>query len=157
MNNEKALDNVGWAILGELQSNARLSLNEIGRRVNLSAPAVADRIEKMETAGIITGYHAAVDAAKVGLPMSAFIQADSAGSSYAKLVEMAQTLPEVAECYRVTGQECLIIKVRVSSIEHLQGVIDRFATLGPVNTSVVLSSVIEWRPLKRNEDATEAS
>lgn len=150
LDNEKLLDEVGWSILEELQGEARLSLNEIGRRVKLSAPAVADRIEKMETTGIITGYHAAVDATKVGLPMSAFIRADSSGGSYSRLLELVQELPEVAECHRVTGQECLVIKVRVSSVEHLQRVIDRFAALGPLNTSVVLSKVVERRPLERS-------
>src|SRR4030042_4992706 len=74
LDNDKLLDATGWQILRELEANARLSFAELGRRVGLSLPAVAERVRKMEDAGIITGYRAQVDPARVGLPIRAFVR-----------------------------------------------------------------------------------
>jgi Lrp/AsnC family leucine-responsive transcriptional regulator len=139
--NEKLLDHTGWLILGELEANGRLSFAELGRRVGLSLPAVAERVRKMEEAGIITGYRAQVDPARVGLAICAIVrirlerEVDSAGLE----ASMAE-LPNVLEWHNVTGDDCAIVRVAVSSIPHLERVIQQLKSFGETTTSIVLSS-----------------
>jgi Lrp/AsnC family leucine-responsive transcriptional regulator len=99
--NERLLDNTGWRILKELQGNARLTHKELGRRVNLSAPAAAERVRRMEEAGIITGYRAQVDHEKVGLPLAAFVRIEVPGANHKKVEAL---VAEVLECHAPRAQ-----------------------------------------------------
>ncbi len=146
---EKLLDDVGWQILTALQDNGRLSFAELGRRVNLSLPAVAERVRRMEEAGVITGYHAAVDMDKLGLSISAFIRVSTSQEGCARVMALAAERPEIRECHRVTGTDSYIMKVAVSSIAHLEALIDRLMPLGPFATSIVLSSPVVKRVVDR--------
>lgn len=142
---EKLLDETGWRLLQELQQHARLSYSELGQRVGLSAPSVADRMRKMEEAGIITGYHAEVNLPKLGLPVLAIIRMGSfAGESCSHVAARVSELPEVLECYKVTGSDCAVVKVVTTSILHLESVIEQLSLIGPASTSMVFS-----RPMKR--------
>lgn len=140
--NTHGLDGLNWSILQALQENARLSFAELGRRVGLSAPAVSERVRKMEEAGIITGYHARLDLEKIGLPITAFMRMSLSGTSASKIITQAAELSEVRECHRATGSDCIIMKVRASSIAHLEALTDRFVPYGQITTSIVLSSPI---------------
>ncbi|WP_067929311.1 Lrp/AsnC family transcriptional regulator [Alicyclobacillus shizuokensis] len=142
---ESLLDDISWRILNELQRDARLSYSELGRRINMSAPAVAERVRRMEEAGIITGYHATVDPYKVGATMTVFIRMTTVGGNYDRLTEIIQHINEILECHRLTGSDCFIMKAVVSSIAHLESLIQRLVPLGSVNISVILSS-----PVKRH-------
>jgi Lrp/AsnC family leucine-responsive transcriptional regulator len=147
---EKLLDETGWLLLEELQQHARLSYSELGQRVGLSSPAVAERIRKMEEAGIITGYHAEVNLAKLGLPVTAIIRLGStAGQSCNRVATSVSEIPEVLECNRVTGSDSVIIKVVAASVAHLERIIDRLATYGLPTTSIVLSKPIKRRAITR--------
>jgi len=117
---EKLLDDVGWQILAALQDNGRLSFAELGRRVHLSLPAVAERVKRMEEAGVITGYHAAVSMDRLGLSIGAFIRISTSQEGCARLVALATERPEIRECYRLTGTDSYIMKVAVTSIAHLK-------------------------------------
>src|ERR1017187_9646582 len=97
------LDETNWKIIGELQQNGRVSFAELGRRVGLTLPAVAERVRKMEDAGIITGVHAEIDPAKIGLPIVALIRISVVGDVLARLNKTVRDMPEVLECYRGTG------------------------------------------------------
>jgi Lrp/AsnC family leucine-responsive transcriptional regulator len=145
LENGKLLDEIGWHILHEMQANARISFSELGRRVGLSIPAVTERVRRMEDAGIITGYHADVNPAKVGLPITAFIRMSISGDVSAKLVALMREMIEVDECHRGTGGDSFILKVRVSSVSHLEDVIERLLPFGTTTTSVVLSSPVTKR------------
>lgn len=136
------LDELNWNILQALQENARLSFAELGRRVGLSAPAVSERVRKMEEAGIITGYHVGLDLEKVGLPITAFIRMSLSGVRASKIIAQAAKLSEVRECHRATGSDCIIMKVRASSIAHLEALTDRFVPYGQITTSIVFSSPV---------------
>lgn len=137
---EKMLDTTGWLLLQELQQNARLSFSELGQRVGLSAPAVADRIHRMEEAGIITGYRAEVNVGKLGLPVLAIIRLGSvAGQSCTTVARRVSEFPEVLECYRVTGSDSVVIKVVAASVAHLERIIDQLSMYGLPTTSIVLS------------------
>jgi len=145
---EKLLDGTGLELLAALQEDARLSFSELGRRVGLSPPAVAERIHRLEEAGIITGYHAAVNAEKIGLPLCAFIRLSFSGEKYTQVAELVCDLPEVLECHRITGDDCLILKVVVASVGHLEVLIDRLLPYGRTITSLVLSSPVIRRAIE---------
>jgi len=144
------LDPLSWKILAELQADARLSYSELGRRVGLSTPAAAERVRKLEDAGIVQGYAAMIDPAKIGLSVAAFIRIRLGGSESTarKLTSAADRMPEVLECHRCTGDESFILKVRVESVQHLQRLIDVLTPYGMTSTSLILSSPVERpRPL----------
>jgi Lrp/AsnC family leucine-responsive transcriptional regulator len=143
--NGTLLDNTGWRILEELQQNARLTYKELGRRVNLSAPATAERMRRMEEAGIITGYRAEVNAEKVGLPLTAFVRIEVPGVNHQKVEALVTELPEVLECHRATGTDCFLMKTVLASTDHLRAVLDKLVVWGNPVTSIVIS------PLFRGE------
>lgn len=140
-NNE--LDRTDWQILRALQQNARLSFAELGRMVNLSRPAVAERMRRLETLGIIAGYRAEVDLARLGYSITAFIRLKAQADKVDALAELLKASPEVLECYRGLGDDSFIAKVVVASLPHLEGLLDRFAANGQVSTSIAMSSVVQ--------------
>lgn len=142
------IDEIDWKILKELQINARISFAELGRRVGLTTPAVIERIRKLEDAGIITGYAAEIDMAKVGLPITAFIRMSITGIDYSHIIEVAQQSIEVLECHRGTGGDSFIMKIAVASVEHLQNLIDKLTPYGITTTSIVLSSPVKKRVIQ---------
>ncbi len=142
---ERLLDDVGWRILAELQENARLSFSELGRRVGLTAPAVAERVRRMEEAGIIVGYRLEVNPAKVGLPVVALVRITTRDDNRAQFGYLAREWAEVLECHRVTGDDCYILKVAVPSVGHLEALLDRIQPHGQTTTCLVLSSPVARR------------
>jgi Lrp/AsnC family transcriptional regulator, leucine-responsive regulatory protein len=142
------LDQTNRLLIVELQHDARLSLAELGRRVGLSAPAVAERIQRLEGSGAITGYHAAVDPRALGLPISAIIRIRPSPGQMQNVAELARATPEVVECHRVTGDDCYIARAHLRDVLHLEEVIDRFTALGQTTTSIMQSSPVPGRPLE---------
>jgi Lrp/AsnC family leucine-responsive transcriptional regulator len=134
-------------LLSELQIDARLSLAELGRRVGLSAPAVAERLGRLEREGVILGYHARVDPRAVGFGMSAVIRVRPAPRELRQVANVAQDTPEVVDCRRITGEDCYIMTAHVRDVEHLEEVIDRFAAYGQTTTSIVQSAPVAARGL----------
>ncbi len=153
---EKLLDTTGWQLLHALQENARLSYSELGQRVGLSSPAVAERIRRMEDAGIISGYHAEINLAKVGFPITAIIRMSTApGERCTSFTGFVENMPEVLTCYRVTGGDSLIMKVMASSVGHLESLIDQLSTHGQLTTSIVLSTPVGRRIVMPMKDMVE--
>jgi Lrp/AsnC family leucine-responsive transcriptional regulator len=149
---EKLLDSVGWEILCALQNDARMSYAEIGRRVGMSAPAVMERVRRLEEAGIITGYTAKVDVAKLGLPIMAMTRVRFAGERYPHIRKVVAECPEVLECHHVTGDDCLIIKLAATSMADLERLIGKFSIFGQTTTSIILSSPVTERIIDRRVD-----
>ena len=147
MLSSKLLDDIGRQILRILQEDGRISFNELGRRVGLSSPAVAERVRRMEEAGIILGYRAVVDQARVGYPIMAFIRLSIPVSFLAQADELAKAIPEVLECHHLTGSAGVILKVVVSSVGHLEEVISQMGSCGMTTTAIVLSSPGVSRPI----------
>ncbi len=147
--NDKLLDAKGWKILRELQLDARLSFAELGRRVGLSTPAVAERVRNLEAAGVIVGYRADLDLHRLGFPILAIIRMSAVGDVLKRITAAVQSMPEVLECHRGTGADSFIMKVAVSSVEHLESLIDRLTPFGTTATSIVLSSPVEKRLVER--------
>ena len=145
--NGTLLDATDLRLLAELQASARLSLAELGRRVGLSSPAVAERVQRLEQEQVILGYHAELDPRALGLSLSAVIRARPAPGQLHKLGELAQRIPEVVDCRRITGEDCYIITVHVRSVEHLEEVIDQFATHGQTTSSILQSAPVRNRSI----------
>jgi Lrp/AsnC family leucine-responsive transcriptional regulator len=139
------LDEVNLRILDELQADARLSLAELGRRVGLSSPAVAERVQRLERSGVILGYHARLNPRALGLSLTAVIRARPAPRQLRPVAETAADSPEVVDCRRITGEDCFIITAHVRSVEHLEEVIDRFAVHAQTTTSIVQSAPVAAR------------
>ncbi len=146
------LDDIDWRILDELQRDGRLSYTELGRRVALTAPAVAERVRRLEEAAVIKGFHADVDAAKVGFPITAFVRWTSSGPDCSHLGEVAKDIPEIVECSRVTGEASYMLKILARTVGHLEELIDGLMPYGSTITSVVLSSPVEHRPVGSSND-----
>lgn len=144
---EKLLDETGWEILCALQRNARISYADLGRQVGLTPPAVADRVRRLEAAEIITGYHAAVNPAKLGLTLTAIIRFKGANVSHERIMAVINGCPEIIECHDITGDDCMSLTAVVSSVSHLQSVIAQLMPYGWPNTSIVLSSPLQHRAI----------
>jgi len=142
------IDEIDRKIVRELQVDARVSYAELGRRVGLTTPAVIERVRKLEDAGVIVGYRAEIDTAKVGLAITAFVRMSITGVDYSHIIEVAEQSNEVLECHRGTGGDSFIMKVAVSSVEHLQEVIDRLVPYGITTTTIVLSSPVKRRVIE---------
>lgn len=142
-----AIDEIDSAILEVLQTNARIAFAELGRRVGLSTPAVIERVHRLEESGVILGYRAMVDPAKVGLPVRAFIKVTIAGDKLQKFSALARTLPEVLECHRVTGAESFMVQVAVRDVRHMEEVIDSMMPYVATNTSMILASPVPWNTI----------
>lgn len=148
LRNGKKLDRTDWAILHELQAEARLSMAELARRIHMSAPATAERVRRLEASGVITGYGARVDVAAVGRRLEAFLRISATGDVKDDVRAVVMDTPEVMECHRGTGQECFLLRVAVTDVSHLEHVADRFTRFGQLTTSVVLSSPLPWKPVQ---------
>jgi len=146
-NGTEPLDDANLKLLAELQADGRLSFAELGRRVGLSPPAVAERMARLEETGVITGYRAEVDPRALGLTLGAVVRIRPAPRELHKVAELAQRTPEVVECHRITGEDCYFMKAWVRDVEHLEEVIDQFAVYGQTTTSIMQKSPVKGRPL----------
>jgi Lrp/AsnC family transcriptional regulator, leucine-responsive regulatory protein len=141
----KLLDPVNLRVLDELVSDGRIALAELGRRVGLSAPAVAERVQRLERAGVIAGYHAELDPRALGFPVSAVVRIRPSPGQLQRIPEVARETPEVAECHRITGDDCYLIRLYLRSIDELEDVLDRFTPYGLTTTSIVHSTPVSRR------------
>jgi len=142
---DKQLDGTNRQLIEALQGDARLSLAELGRRVGLTAPAVAERLARLEETGVIRGYHADVDPRALGLELSVVLRIRPAARMIAKVAELARATPEVTECHRVTGEDCFVMRLHVRDVLHLEELIDSFVLYGQTTTSIIQSSPVPGR------------
>ena len=145
--NDFSIDDTSRRIVSELQRDGRLTIAELGRRVGLSAPAVTERLQRLESAGVIRGYHADVDPRAIGLSLGAVVRIRPAPGQLRNVAEAAVEADEVVECHRITGEDCYILRAHVRDVEHLEELIDRFTPLGQTTTSIVQSSPVPRRGL----------
>src|SRR3954454_12791640 len=145
--NGQLTDATNLRLLDELQRDARLSLAELGRRVGLSSPAVADRLKRLEDEGVISGYRADVNPRALGYTLGVIIRIRPAPRQIAAVAQLARDTPEVLECHRVTGDDCYVMTAYVRDVEHLEEIIDQFAAYGQTTSSIMQSSPVPRRAL----------
>jgi Lrp/AsnC family leucine-responsive transcriptional regulator len=132
-------------LLSLLQSDPRMSISELSRRVKLSAPAVKERVTRLEEAGVIAGYRLDLNSKALGFPVTAFVRIRPMPGQLPKIIALAQSMPEVSECHRITGEDCFILKVHLDALENLDVVLDRFLAFGQTTTSIIQSSPVPPR------------
>lgn len=145
---ERRLDQTDWRIIAELQRDGRLSYNQLARLVNMSSPAVAERVRRLEESGVIAGYQARIDPARAGLPLTAFVQLRCALGRCLLKTTSSEDFPEVVEVHKLSGNSCSMLKVRVATMPHLEELLERLGEHGEMNSHVVLSTQYEGRPVQ---------
>jgi Lrp/AsnC family transcriptional regulator, leucine-responsive regulatory protein len=144
---DSLLDEIDRRLLEELGADGRLTMAELGRRINLSPPAVAERVQRLERSGVITGYKAVIDPKAIGYPLAAVVRVRPASRQLHTIPEVARDTPEVVECYRITGEDCFFLKLHLRSIDDLEEILDRFVEFGQTTTSIIHSAPVASRPL----------
>ncbi len=142
---EAGFDAIDAAILRELAADARIPRAELSRRVGLSAPSVADRVRRLEDVGIITGYGARIDPARLGYGLTILIRARPLPGEMHNMIEAIRETPQIVACDRVSGDDCFVARAHVRDVAEMEAVIDRIVPFGATNSSVVQSSPIEER------------
>jgi Lrp/AsnC family leucine-responsive transcriptional regulator len=142
-----ALDPVNVRLLDELRKNPRMTMSELARRLDMSSPAVTDRVQRLEDNGIITGYRLELDPRALGWPVAAFVRVRPGPGQLNRIADLARDTPEVVECHRITGEDCFLMKVHVAEIDKLEEVLDRFLMFGQTTSSIVQSSPVPARSL----------
>lgn len=143
------IDDLNWAILQSLQKNARESFANIGRKVGLTPPAVAERIKKMEDLGIINGYKVIVSHVQTGYQLKAIITLRAFVGKLKPFLEAVKNFEEVTNCYRITGNENIIMDVVLRDQFHLEKFIDKLIQYGETRTHIILSEVVSDAPIKK--------
>ena len=147
MDSSALLDATGRKLLSVLQENARLSYAELGRRIGLSPAATAERLKRLEDAGVITGYRVEIDREALGLPILAIIRMSCDGARYRPFLKAVKGFQNVVECHHVAGGDAFILKVVAHSVEELEGLVEKLLEHGVPTTSVVFSSLVVRRSL----------
>ncbi|WP_433244879.1 Lrp/AsnC family transcriptional regulator [Streptosporangium sp. CA-135522] len=143
----KGIDALDLRILAELQVEARVSFAELGRRVGLSAPAVADRVQRLEETGVITGYRAEVDPRALGFPVTVMVRIRPAIRELQRISKIAQEVPQIVECYRMTGDDCFYFTMHLRAVDELEPILDLFTPYGHTTTSLIHTAPVPRRPL----------
>lgn len=143
------IDTLNWSILGALQKNSRASFASIGREVGLTPPAVAERVKKMEDLGIIEGYQARVSHTMAGYQLKAIITLKAFMGKLRPFLALIKSLDEVINCYRITGNENIIMEVVLKDQFHLEQFIDKLIQYGETRTNIILSDVVTDAPIKK--------
>ena len=148
------LDEFGVRLLAALNENPRARVSELARQLGVSAPTVRDRIARLEDSGVIRGYRLDIDPAAVGLPVGAWVRLRPGPGQLPKAAELAGRTPQVVECHRISGEDCLLMRIQVETIAALEDVLDRFLLHGQTTTSFVVSTPVPPRavPLPTSQD-----
>ena len=142
---ELAADPVNVRLLAELSHDPRISMSALGRAIGLSAPATSERFRRLVDAGVITGFRVDIDPRAVGLPVSAWVRVRPGPGMLPKVTALAQEIPQVTECHRITGEDCFLLKVHAPGVTEFEDVLDRFLLYGQTTSSIVQSSPVPPR------------
>lgn len=148
---DDSLDSTDWRLLEALQENGRASYADLARTVSMSPSAVAERIRRLEDAGVISGYSVIIEPERIGLNILAFVRLRYPTGNYKPFHDLVRATPEIIEAHHVTGEDCFVLKVLARSMRHLEEVSGRIAGLGAVTTSVVYSSPLRSRDVPSQE------
>ena len=141
------LDSRNQKLLSALLKNPRASVTDLARKVGLSAPATRERMLRMEEAGVIKGWRVELDPKALGFPIAVLVRVRPMPGQLPKIAKLAQSLPQVTECHRITGEDCFLMRAHLRALEELDGLLDRFLAYGQTTTSIVQSSPVAPRSL----------
>jgi len=144
-----SIDSLNWKILKCLQENARQSNAEIGRQVGITSPAVSERIKKMEDLGIIENHITLISPFEVGYQLKALITLHAFMGKLKPFLEKVKTYDEVVNCYRITGNENIVMEVVLRNQKHLEMFIDQLIAYGESKTQIVLSHVVKNKAITK--------
>ena len=137
------IDEVDRKIINILCADGRITMKDLASQLNLSAPAVAERVKRLENNGVITGYKAIIDRTQLNQNISVFVNLDIPASRYEEFKKFASNNNEITEFYYVTGQHSLIVKAFVSDTEHMANLLEKIQFFGPTETYVVMYTNIK--------------
>ncbi|PLR99230.1 Lrp/AsnC family transcriptional regulator [Bacillus sp. T33-2] len=147
------IDEIDRKILVELKENGKQSLRELAKKVNLSSPSVTERVRRMESEGIIKGYTIDIDYKKLGYGVDCIIEVTLRSGDYEKFRKKISEYPKAEFCYRIAGQACYLVKLRLKSLDEIEEFINEITAYAGTVTHIVLSTVeIKWNVLERRED-----
>jgi Lrp/AsnC family transcriptional regulator, leucine-responsive regulatory protein len=132
-------------LIRHLRADPRIAMSALARKVKMSAPAVKERVQRLEEAGVIRGYRLELDPAALGLPITAIIRIRPMPGQLAKIAKLVQSMPQVTECHRITGEDCFLVKIHLESLSGLDRLLDRFLAFGQTTTSILQSSPVPAR------------
>ena len=141
------LDPVNVEILRALSENPRIANAELARAVGMSGPAVRERVQRLEDAGVIRGVRLDLDPKLLGYPVAVMVRIRPMPGQIPKIIKLARNTPRVVECHRITGEDCFILRLHLESIDVLDSVLDAFLIHGQTTTSIIQSSPVPPRPL----------
>jgi len=144
---ELLVDTRNVELLALLSADPRMSTSELARRIGMSAPAVRERVQRLQECGVIKGYRLDIDSRALGYEVAAFVRVRPMPGALPRVCALAQRLPEVTECYRVTGEDCFVLKVHLRSLDGLDRILDQFLAFGQTTTSLVQSIPVPPRSL----------
>lgn len=136
------IDGIGWKILEILQKNSRSSLKDIAKETGLSSPTVAERIQKMDQAGIIENYTTKLNMDRIGYPLGVYISIKIRFGQVERFEKYIGTVPEICECHKLTGHDCMLMKGYVKDPRHLENLNERLGAYGELTTSLILKSIV---------------
>lgn len=139
------MDLIDAKILKKLVEDARISMAELARQVNLSPPSVTERVRRLEEAGVITTYTAVMNPAAIGLPVSVFIRVRPVPGKLKEAIEIISGLKEVVRCDRVTGEDCIVARAHVETIADVEVLVDKLTPVAMISTSVIQSTPVPYR------------
>lgn len=139
------MDQIDHRLLVELDDDPRLSTAELSRRLKVSVPTIRERLRRLHEQQVIRGYRLDIDPAALGYPVSAFLRVRPGPGQLAKIVKLAQELPEVSECHRITGEDCFLLRVHATGIDTFEQTLDKFLLYGQTTTSIVQSTAVAPR------------
>ena len=140
-------DSRNQKLLAALMKNPRAPVSALARRVGLSAPAVRERLLRLEEAGVIKGWRVELDPKALGFPIAILVRVRPMPGQLPKIAKLAQSIPQVTECHRITGEDCFLIRAHLRALDELDGLLDRFLAYGQTTTSILQSSPVPPRPL----------
>ena len=141
------LDDRNQKLLAALLKNPRASISDLARKVGLSAPATRERLLRLEEAGVIKGWRVELDPTALGFPIAVLIRVRPMPGQLPKIAKLAQSLPQVTECHRITGEDCFLMRAHLRALDELDGLLDKFLAYGQTTTSIVQSSPVAPRSL----------
>jgi Lrp/AsnC family transcriptional regulator, leucine-responsive regulatory protein len=142
---KRLLDEVNWRLLSMLADDPCVSIAALARRIGMSAPAVRERVARLEQAGVIRGYRLDIDPAAIGLPVAAWVRVRPGPGQLPKVADLAERVPEVSECHRISGEDCFLLKVHVPTIQALEVVLNQFLLYGQTISSLIVSTPVAPR------------